>query len=173
MISSFRRFGNNFQFIRQGFATDNQGMVSSGLKRDRQPEEYTIPFVKDRRSLPVHQAIGSNDFSSIHLADTLMSKANTQHGNSRSEMTDKLVADAGFVRRSRTRRNADFFWMQLLNFLNGGAIIPADDQFRAEFAEILNQIVGERVVVIQNQNHTICSARSIARKVAMALLTLS
>src|SRR5580658_3171606 len=111
-------------------------MVSRRLKRDRQPEKYAIPFVKNRRSLPMHQAIGSNDFSPVHLADTLMPKADTQNGNSRSKMTNQLIADSSFVRCSRSRRDTDFCGMQLLNFVNGRAIIAPDDQFRAEFAEV-------------------------------------
>src|SRR5580658_3883110 len=127
-------------------------MVSSGLKRDGQSQEYAIAFVNDRRGLAVHQAISSNDLSSIHLPDALMPKADAQHGNMRSKMTNKLVADSGIIRRPRSRRNTDFFRAQLLNFFNSRAIISSDDQFRTEFAEVLNQVVGERVVVIQDQN---------------------
>src|ERR1700730_8389007 len=148
-------------------------MVSSRLKGNRQPEEYAIPFMEDLRSLSMHQTIGPNDRSPIYLADALMPKADPQHGNPRSKTTDKLVANSGVVRRARSRRNADFFRAQLLNFINCCAIIASDDQLRPEFAEVLNQVVGERVVVIQDQDHIICSARSMARKVAMALLTLS
>src|ERR1700722_10185414 len=88
-------------------------------------------------------------------------------------MTDHLVADSGFVRRTGAGRNTDFFRVQLLNLVNGSAIITPHDQFCAEFTKILDQVVGEGVIVIQDQNHTICSARSMALKVAMALLTLS
>src|SRR5580698_2347970 len=88
-------------------------------------------------------------------------------------MTNQLVTDSSFVRRSRSGRNTDLFGVQLLNFLNAGPIIPPDDQLGAKFTEVLNQVISERVVVIQDQNHKICSARSIARKVAIALLTLS
>src|ERR1700722_3274495 len=88
-------------------------------------------------------------------------------------MTNQLVTDSSFVRRPGPGRNTDFFGVQLLNFLNAGPIIPPDNQLRAQFTEVLNQVICERVVVIQDQNHKICSARSIARKVAIALLTLS
>src|ERR1700687_5265644 len=121
----------------------------------------------------MHDAFGSNYLSPVNLTYALVSQTNAQHGNPRPKMTNKIVADPSFIRRSRSRRNADFFGVQLLNLIDGCPVIPADHQFRAEFAKILNQVVGERVVVIQYQDHNICSARSIAQKVAMALLTLS
>src|ERR1700724_1385459 len=79
-------FRNDFQFRGQGCATHDQGMVSSRLKWDRQPEEYAIPFVKDRRGFTMHQTIGSNDFSPINLPNALMPKADAQDGYSRSKM---------------------------------------------------------------------------------------
>src|SRR6478672_4733832 len=88
-------------------------------------------------------------------------------------MTNKIVADAGVIGRPRSRRNADPFGAQLLDFLDAGPVVPADNQFGAQFAKILNQVVGEGIVIIQYQDHKIWSARSMARKVAMALLTLS
>src|ERR1700677_1191984 len=88
-------------------------------------------------------------------------------------MTNHLIADSSFVWRAGSGRNTDFFRVQLLNLVNGNAIIAPHDQFCAEFTKVLDQVVGERVVVIQDQNHKICSARSIARNVAIALLTLS
>src|ERR1700736_513424 len=148
-------------------------MVSSRLKRDRQSEEYAITFVQDRGSFPMHQTISPNDLSPVYLADALMSQADPQYGNARSKMANKLVADSSFVGRSRSWRNANFFRVQQLNFFDRRAIIPSNDQFRAEFSKVLNKVVSERIVIVEDQNHKICSARSMARKVAIALFTLS
>src|ERR1700722_19599957 len=113
---TLRCFSNDFQLGGQSFATYDQGMISSRLKRDRQSEEYAIAFVQDRGSLPMHQTIGSNHLSPVHLTDALMSEADPQDRNTWSKMADKLVADSSFIRRSGSWRNADFLRVQLLNF---------------------------------------------------------
>jgi hypothetical protein len=75
----------------------------------------------------MHQAIGAYDLSAIHLPDTLMPKANAQHRDAWTKMSNQLVADPGVVRRSRARRDTDFFGLQLLDFVDASLIIPADD----------------------------------------------
>src|SRR5271165_1467091 len=128
-------------------------MVTSCLKWDWQPAKYTIPFVQDWRGFPMHDAVSSDYLSPIDLTDALMPKTNAQHGDPRPKMTNKIVADPSLIRCSRSRRNADFLGAQLLNLIDGCPVIPPHHQFRAEFAKILNQVVGERVVVIQYQDH--------------------
>src|ERR1700676_1167786 len=72
---ALRRFGDDFQLVRQSFATHDQGMVSSRFERDRKPKKNSVPFVQDLGSLPMHQTIGPYDLSSIHLTNALMPKA--------------------------------------------------------------------------------------------------
>src|SRR5260370_92763 len=84
----------------------------------------------------------------------------------------RMELDA-FDRSARTRRNTDSIRTQVLHFLQRYLIVAPNHQICSKLAEVLDEVIGERVVVIDYQNHRIRCARSIARKRAVALLTHS
>jgi hypothetical protein len=88
-------------------------------------------------------------------------------------MTYQIVADSGVIRSPGPGRDTQPFRPHLFGLVNSYLVIASDYQFYAELPEILDQIVRKRVIVIDNEDHTIFSARSMAQKLAMALLTLS
>ena len=81
-----------------------------------------------------------------------MAKTNAEDRRLRSELSHDLVADAGILRPARTRRDADSLRTQRLNFSDGDLVVAFYHDFAVQHAEILDEVVGNRVVVIDDQD---------------------
>src|SRR4030095_7741904 len=58
------------------------------------------------------------------------------------------------IRRSGPGRNHDVRWLQRFDFFEGYSIISKHAQIVPHLAKILHEVVGEGVVVIDNDNHS-------------------
>ena len=104
--------------------------------------------------LAMHDAIRTNDSSAKCSADGLMSKAHTEDRNFAGESFDDAHRFAGALRRTWTRRNHDSTWPQVqVNFFNSDLIVSSHFDLLAQLTEILNEVVGERIVVVYYQEH--------------------
>ncbi len=122
-------------------------------ERGFQVFENGFGVVRDAAGFAVHEMRSSNDVAAISSAKRLVSEADTQDGQLSGEMPKDINADAGFLRRAWTRRNYDAFRVHLLDFLDGNLIVPANHHIRAQFTQILHQVIGKRIVVIEDKNH--------------------
>src|SRR5262245_4949212 len=88
------------------------------------------------------------------LANGLMTETNTEYRQLLTEMLKHVDGNAGVVRSSGTRRDDDSIRPQgRFDFGNRYFIVPAYLNALAQFTEILDQVVGERIVVVDNQKH--------------------
>ncbi len=73
-------------------------------------------------------------------------------------MGNQGQGDASFVRATRARGNDDAIGAELLDLLDGDLIVAIDldvlsnGKFGSQFAEVLHQVIGKAVVVIDDQN---------------------
>src|SRR5258708_8566493 len=68
-------------------------------------------------------------------------------------MLDQINADARVLRRTRARRDHDAFRLHGFDFVNRDLVVAADFDLCSEFPEILNQVVGKRIVIVENEDH--------------------
>ena len=68
-------------------------------------------------------------------------------------MANQIDADAGILRSAWTGRDDDALRLHCLDLGNGNLIVAANFDLRAEFPEILNQVVSKRIVVVENEDH--------------------
>jgi hypothetical protein len=68
-------------------------------------------------------------------------------------MADQFDADAGFLRSTGSGRNHDALGMHRLNLLNGHFVVTANFDLRAQFAQVLDEVVSERIVVVEDEDH--------------------
>src|ERR1700758_3602912 len=101
----------------------------------------------------VHDVLRPNDLSSKSLANRLMSQANAQYGHFPGEVADQLDADPGVGRRARARRNHDALRAERLYFRDADLVVAAHLDLRPQLAQILHQVVGKRVVIVENEDH--------------------
>jgi len=67
-------------------------------------------------------------------------------------MADQFNADPGFVRRARPRRDDDSLRSHRFYFFHRDLIVASDLDLRSELANVLDEVVGERIVVVENEN---------------------
>src|SRR6476660_3829834 len=118
-----------------------------------------------RRFLAVHQLRGSNDLPAECDTDALMAETDTQHGNRRPEAANQLDRDPRILGAAGPGRDHDVGRMQLADLVQGDLVVPANDRWSAQLAEILGEIERERVVVIEEEYHRYNPASAIARAV--------
>src|SRR5437763_12993367 len=70
-------------------------------------------------------------------------------------MPDQGNCDSGLLRGARTRRQEDPFRAHGLYLFRRYLVIAAHLNPRAQFAEILHQVVSERIVIIEDENHSL------------------
>ena len=68
-------------------------------------------------------------------------------------MADDVDTDARILRRARTWRDYNPFWPEPLDFLQTGLVIAADYHLLARLSDVLHQIEGKRIVIIENKDH--------------------
>src|SRR5260370_6889555 len=106
--------------------------------------------MQNRGCFAVHQAISSHHFATKHVTDTLMTQTYPEDRYARPKTQDQLVADPGFERSARTRRNTDSIPPQVLHFLQRYLIVAPNPQICSKLSEALYQHKVERDSVIDN-----------------------
>src|SRR5215207_11658289 len=101
----------------------------------------------------MHEAIGSHNLTTINLTDALMAKTDAQYRPKWSEARDYITADAGLIWRARSRRDDDPLRDHPLDLIKRHLIISVNDNLCPKFAKVLNEVVSERIVVIDDQKH--------------------
>ena len=128
-------------------------MVARGFEGMRQIFEHTGAVMQNRRRFAVHQSIRANHIAAEHIAYALVSEADAEDGDSGAVGEDDFAGDAGFLGGARPWRNHDAARSQFFDVGNADFIVPKNPELCTQFAEVLDEIVGERVVVIDDEEH--------------------
>src|SRR5208337_1285860 len=153
-------------------------MVSRSRERVRQLSKNPCPPMLDFAGLPVKQFRRAHNLPAKRRSNRLMPKAHPKNRNLPRQFLDKLHRNARLLRRARPGRNHNPLRLALGNLLHVDAVVAMYFHLAAQFAQILRQVIGERIVVVQKQNHdlpfpfpaTPCAASS-ARSSAFDLFT--
>ena len=105
----------------------------------------------------MHEMFCADDFTSKNLTDGLVAKADSEDGNGLlgvlAKLANDIAADSGLVRRAWAWGNTDPIRGKLADFVDAHGIIANHLHFRTQLAEILYEVVGEGVVVIDYEEH--------------------
>src|SRR4030095_1410091 len=82
-----------------------------------------------------------------------MAKANSEYGNNPFEMSDGIQSDSGVVWSSGARAENEPFRCQVPDSLWSDFIVPKDADFGSKPFQILNEVVGEGIVVVDEYDH--------------------
>ena len=99
----------------------------------------------------MHHLFGMDDFPAKDGTDRLMPKTDTEYRFPACEMPQHFHGDACLIRRFRSWRDTDMVWIQLLDFFNGDLIVAVSLHICAQFAELLDDVVCKRIVVVYHQ----------------------
>ncbi len=107
-----------------------------------------------RASLAVHQPLGPDDFAAERRTDRLVSQADAeQRYVCRTGGARQRDGDPGFLRCARPGRNDDRGGLQGERSLDGHGVVAVHDRTRPQLPQVLDEVVGERVVVVEHQEH--------------------
>src|SRR5579885_201976 len=142
--ADFEAFGHRIPF-------DDQRMVAHRVERTWNRFEDGLAVVEDRRGLAMHQARCADDPSAKRFADALMAEADAEDRQLRRKLTQDRHRDAGFFRRARAGRDHNRVGSERARTSNVDRIVAPDDDFGSQLAEVLDEVVGKRVVVVDHQ----------------------
>ena len=137
----------------RSFLFHDERVIARGRHGRGQAAEDGLVVVGDGAGLAVHQVRSAHDVAAKSRADGLMSQADAENRNFAGEVPDQIDADAGVLRRARTRRDHDALRLHGLDLGNCDLVVAANLDLRAQFPEVLNQVVGKGIVVVENENH--------------------
>lgn len=147
-------FGRDGEAVGQRFPFDDQRMVAGRVKGRWQPGEDALPFMKDGGDFAVARFGRADNLPAKGLPHGLKPQADTEQGDIRRRTGgDEAEADAGMVRIGRAGGNDDSLWFQIERSLNTQRIVAVNDDILPQIPHILDEIVGERVIIIYQQDH--------------------
>src|SRR5579864_7210393 len=144
--------GADFQLGGQIFFFHDKRMIAGGRHRHRQTLKDGFVVVHDRAGLAVHDMTGTNDIAAEGFADRLVTEADAEHWDFSREVADQVDADARLMRRAWAGRDDDALGTHALNFVHGNLVVAAHLDLCAQFAEVLDQVVGEGIVVVEYED---------------------
>src|SRR5664280_2649227 len=107
----------------------------------------------DGAGLAMHEVGGTNDFAAKGCANRLMAEAHAEQGHASCEMADQFDADSGVLRGAWPGGDHDAIGMKVVDAADSDLVITAHHYLLTQFAEVLHQVVGEGVVIVENEKH--------------------
>ena len=102
-----------------------------------------------------------------------MAQTDAEHRHVRSKALDHLDRDARVFGSSGSGRDDDVIGRIVADLVGRQLVVAADERRCAQLAEILGEIERERIVVIDQKNHSPASAMASACSSARALSRVS
>ena len=97
------------------------------------------------------------------MADRLVTEADAKHRLPAGERPDDFEGHPGFARRAGTRREQDAVGVEREGPGGRDFVVPEHALLHAQLAEILDQVEGKRVEVVDDEQHG--SRRSVGSTV--------
>src|SRR5258708_26281125 len=105
------------------------------------------------RGLAVDRCGGATLGPAEDLADALVAQADAERRHARAQPLDERGRDTGLARRARARRDDDVRRRQRRGLVYADGIVAAHQHIGAQLREILVEVVGKAVVVVDQEEH--------------------
>jgi hypothetical protein len=137
----------------KGLRIGDERVIASHDEGRGQPFEEPGPVVVQGAGLPVHGALGSDRPTPVGLAEALVTQTHPQHRHVGPQGAEDLDADPGLIRRARPRRDHDVPRCHSPDLPDVAGVVPDDPGIGAQGTEHLDQVEGEGVVVVDDEEH--------------------
>jgi hypothetical protein len=135
----------------QAVALHDQRVIARRHEFLWQGLENPLPIMPDARHLAVHHLPGAHHRAAERLSDRLVPEAHAEDRDAAREPLDRLERDACLVRRARAGGKHDMRGCERFDFRHVELVVAEHLHLRAELAEVLHQVEGERIVVVDHQ----------------------
>src|SRR4051812_4342387 len=149
-----------------GDARRGERVVAAALERIGQASEETLAVVGDRTCLAVHQALRLADLAAVGLHDRLMPEAHAERRYSLAEPADDLEARARVGRTTGPGGDDQVARLELLRVVGVDLVVTDHGHLGAELLEEVREVVRERVVVVDQEDHAPSASSSAASSAA-------
>ena len=153
---------------------DDERVIAPGGERLRDAAEDARAVVLDGRRLAVHQLGRADDVAAEGDADALVPEADAEHRDARRRTAGSPRPRSRRPRavRARARSRCDRAACSATSS-SVSSSLRRTSRRRAQLAEVLGEVEGERIVVVDQQNHSPASAMASACSSARALSRVS
>jgi hypothetical protein len=128
-------------------------MIAGGFERLAEPPENAFSIMMNQRGLPMHEPLRPDHIAAEDFPHALMSETDAQDRAVWGKTADHFTADAGFRWGAGPRGDANPLGIQGRDFIQGDPVIALHEERGSQFAEVLHEVIGEGVVVIDDEQH--------------------
>jgi hypothetical protein len=132
---------------------DHQRVIAGRLEAGGKTPEDPAAVVGDGGRLAVHLSARAGDRPPEGLPDGLVAQADAQDRHPGVKALDQPERDAGPVGVAGPGRDHDRLRGERLHVVDRERVVARHAHGGAELAHVLHEVVGERVVVVEDQDH--------------------
>src|SRR4051812_13535332 len=170
----FLRPGSDFELARHVVVRDHERVIAARLEWRGDPREHALAVVNDGGGLAVHRRLRAAHDAAVDNADRLVPEADAEQRDRRAEAPDDVDRDPRVFRTPRAGRDDDLLRRHRADLVERHFVVAPHADLRAQLAQILHEVVGKRIVVVDDENHyKPACASSSARITARALSRVS
>ena len=145
--------GGDLEHVGHRGPVDDERVVAGGLERVGQPGEHAGVVVADQRGLAVHDLGRPHDVAAEHLADALVAEAHAEAPGARpAKCADDLVRQAGVLGAAGPGLMSTPSGSSSTICVEGERVAAVHERLGAELAQVLDEVVDERVVVVDDED---------------------
>src|SRR5207245_5371015 len=141
-------------------AGDDEGMVARRRERVRETREQATRVVVDAGRFAVHRSTGAHDAGAVRGADALMPQAHAEDRRAGAEAPHDVGRNPRLPRRAGPGGYDDVRRLQGLDFLERRRVVASYNRLFSQLAHVAGQVVDERVVVVDQEDHGTRAAMS-------------
>src|ERR1700685_991150 len=131
---------------------DHERVVAPDRERRGEAVEDRAPVMLDARGLAMHRLV-ELPAPAEGLRERLVAKAHPQRGHPRlRHPAHELQRDPGLLGRAWTGRDHAALIRALEQLVHAGPVVADDVDLGPQLAEVLHEVVSERVVVVEDQD---------------------
>src|SRR2546423_1861441 len=128
-------------------------MIAHDGQRVPHAREYPLPVMRDTRSLAVHQRARADNLAPVRFSDRLMTETHPKDRNAFAPLPNRCDADPSLSGGARAWRYHYAVDVHFSDVVDGDLVVPLYDRILSKLAEVLNEVVGEGVVIIDDEKH--------------------
>src|SRR6185503_6446228 len=126
------------------------------------PGKHAFAVVPNARDLAVHNASGPHHSTAECLADRLVAEAHPEDRDIRAESGNRTERNARFAGRAGAGRDDNTRGPEPGHGIQFDFVVAYHLDLRAQFGQVLHQVEGKRIVVVDHKEHATSAARNIA-----------
>lgn len=136
------------EVLREARPLNHKRMIACGLEGRIDAAKNTGAVMMDFGKFAVDRGGRAHDFAAKRFANRLMAETNTEDGNFGGSGFDEVEANAGLFRRAWARRQDNSIGISGKYGRACDLIIAVDADLLAQFTEIVHQVEGKAVVIV-------------------------